>query len=220
MDERRPTGTSGLELEAIRVFGPHVARESGIRLDSGVVPDRYVKTHCCFCGQQCGMQLKVKDNTIVGVEPWYDFPFNRGMLCPKGVKRYLQQNHPDRLLHAYERDPGAPAGEIERAGEKAYRGAMLLAVVLRIVRDHPRVSVTDQMLAAGAAIENMLLAASALGYAGCLRSGHSATSRRVRLALGLANEEELAAFMMLGTPAKAPKPRNDEVPDLLSIWES
>jgi nitroreductase len=117
-----------------------------------------------------------------------------------------------------ERDPGAPAAEIERAGEKAYRGAMLLAVVLRIVRDHPRVSVTDQMLAAGAAIENMLLAASALGYAGCLRSGHSATSRRVRLALGVANEEELAAFLMLGTPAKPPLPRNDDAPDLLSVW--
>ena len=87
------------------------------------------------------------------------------------------------------------------------------------LKDHPRVSVTDQMLAAGAAIENMLLAASALGYAGCLRSGHSATSRRVRLALGLANEEELAAFLMLGTPAKAPKPRSDNVPDLLSVWE-
>jgi nitroreductase len=118
-----------------------------------------------------------------------------------------------------ERDPGAPATEIERAGEKAYRGAMLLAVVLRIVRDHPRVSVTDQMLAAGAAIENMLLAASALGYAGCLRSGHSATSRRVRLALGLANEEELAAFLMLGTPAKVPSPREDDARDLLSVWK-
>ena len=118
-----------------------------------------------------------------------------------------------------ERDPGAPADEIERAGEKAYRGAMLLAVVLRIVRDHPRVSVTDQMLATGAAIENMLLAASALGYAGCLRSGNSATSRRVRLALGLANEEELAAFLMLGTPAKAPSPRADDAGDLLSVWE-
>jgi len=118
-----------------------------------------------------------------------------------------------------ERDPGAPATEIERAGEKAYRGAMLLAVVLRIVRDHPRVSVTDQMLAAGAAIENMLLAASALGYAGCLRSGHSATSRRVRLALGLANEEELAAFLMLGTPAKVPPSRDDDAGDLLSVWE-
>src|SRR5690606_37668969 len=65
-----------------------------------------------------------------------------------------------------EQSPGAPADEVERAGEKAYRGAMLLAVVLRIVRDHPRVSVSDQMLAVGAAVENMLLAANALGFGG------------------------------------------------------
>ena len=26
-------------------------------------PTGLVKTHCCFCGQQCGIQLKVKDNT-------------------------------------------------------------------------------------------------------------------------------------------------------------
>ncbi|MEW5957975.1 MAG: molybdopterin oxidoreductase family protein, partial [Chloroflexota bacterium] len=40
----------------------------------------------------------------------YEFPFNQGKLCPKGVKRYLQGSHPDRLLHAYERDPSASAG--------------------------------------------------------------------------------------------------------------
>jgi len=57
-----------------------------------------VKTHCCFCGQQCGIQLKVQDNQVIGFEPWEEFPFNRGMLCPKGVKRYLQGSHPDRLL--------------------------------------------------------------------------------------------------------------------------
>jgi assimilatory nitrate reductase catalytic subunit len=57
-----------------------------------------VKTHCCFCGQQCGIQLKVRNNSVIGFEPWEEFPFNRGMLCPKGVKRYLQSNHPDRLL--------------------------------------------------------------------------------------------------------------------------
>jgi assimilatory nitrate reductase catalytic subunit len=57
-----------------------------------------VKTHCCFCGQQCGIQLKVRENQVIGFEPWEEFPFNRGMLCPKGVKRYLQSNHPDRLL--------------------------------------------------------------------------------------------------------------------------
>ena len=69
-----------------------------------------VKTHCCFCGQQCGIQLKVKDNEVIGFEPWDDFPFNQGMLCPKGVKRYLQGSHPDRLLTRYERDPSAPGG--------------------------------------------------------------------------------------------------------------
>ena len=118
-----------------------------------------------------------------------------------------------------EQDPGAPADEVERSGEKAYRGAMLLAVVLRIVRDHPRVSVSDQMLAAGAAVENMLLAATALGYAGCLRSGVSATSRRVRLALGISGGEELAAFLIIGTPAKTPAPRDDTIDGLLSSWD-
>jgi assimilatory nitrate reductase catalytic subunit len=99
-----------LELETIREFGPTRAYATDLRVDSGVEPDKYVKTHCCFCGQQCGLQLKVKDNTIIGVEPWYEFPFNRGMLCPKGVKRYLQQRHPDRLLHAYEKDGNSPSG--------------------------------------------------------------------------------------------------------------
>ena len=67
---------------------------AGTRLSTGVEPDTLVKTHCCFCGQQCGIQLKVKDNEVIGFEPWEDFPFNQGMLCPKGVKRYLQGSHP------------------------------------------------------------------------------------------------------------------------------
>ena len=97
-------------LAIIEAFGPHLAYASGQRLDQGVTADRLVKTHCCFCGQQCGLQLKVKDNEVIGFEPWEEFPFNRGMLCPKGVKRYLQGSHPDRLLHAYRRDPSSAGG--------------------------------------------------------------------------------------------------------------
>ncbi|CAN5492097.1 assimilatory nitrate reductase catalytic subunit [soil metagenome] len=97
-------------LKIIEGFGPHLARMSGDRLATSGEPDRLVKTHCCFCGQQCGIQLKVKDNSVIGFEPWEEFPFNRGMLCPKGVKRYLQGSHPDRLLAALKRDPSAPAG--------------------------------------------------------------------------------------------------------------
>ncbi|MCG3118028.1 MAG: Assimilatory nitrate reductase catalytic subunit [bacterium] len=94
----------------IEAFGPHPAYSHGVWLDTGVEPDKVVKTHCCFCGQQCGIQLKVKDNQVIGFEPWYDFPFNQGKLCPKGIKRYLQGAHPDRLLHAYGRDATAASG--------------------------------------------------------------------------------------------------------------
>ena len=85
---------------------------TGVRLSTSVEPDRLVKTHCCFCGQQCGIQLKVRDNEVIGFEPWEDFPFNRGMLCPKGVKRYLQGSHPDRLVTAQRRDTAAASGFI------------------------------------------------------------------------------------------------------------
>src|SRR5215472_9272510 len=97
-------------LRIIEHFGPHRAYSEELRLATSVEPDRLVQTHCCFCGMQCGIQLKVKDNQVIGFEPWEEFPFNRGMLCPKGVKRYLQGAHPDRLLTAYQRDPSAPEG--------------------------------------------------------------------------------------------------------------
>src|SRR5262245_40633110 len=75
-------------------YGPHLHDTPPGGWQGRGEPDRLVKTHCCFCGVQCGIQLKVKDNTVIGFEPWEEFPVNRGMLCPKGVKRYLQGSHP------------------------------------------------------------------------------------------------------------------------------
>jgi assimilatory nitrate reductase catalytic subunit len=85
--------------ELVDRFGPHLIHEPPGGFAARSAPDRSVQTHCCFCGQQCGVTLMVKDEKVVGVEPWEDFPFNRGKLCPKGVKRYLQNNHPDRLMY-------------------------------------------------------------------------------------------------------------------------
>lgn len=108
-------------VDLFESFGPHLAYSTGARLETGIEPDKLVKTHCCFCGQQCGIQLKVKDNEVIGFEPWEDFPFNRGMLCPKGVKRYLQGSHPDRLLHAFQRDSSAPGGFRQMAYDEAIK---------------------------------------------------------------------------------------------------
>ncbi|MFN3487022.1 MAG: molybdopterin oxidoreductase family protein, partial [Planctomycetota bacterium] len=84
--------------ELVAAYGPHLHEAPPGGWDDRRPADRLVRTHCCFCGVQCGIQLKVRDERVVGFEPWEDFPVNRGMLCPKGVKRYLQGSHPDRLL--------------------------------------------------------------------------------------------------------------------------
>src|SRR5262245_13080920 len=76
--------------------------------------DRYVPTHCCYCGVQCGMYLKVAGGKVVGVEPRYDFPLNHGMLCPKGTTAWQTVNHPDRLTAPLLRK-GGKGGPLVRA---------------------------------------------------------------------------------------------------------
>jgi assimilatory nitrate reductase catalytic subunit len=85
------------EEKYVELYGPTPIRTPAGGWNNGE-PDKLVKTHCCFCGVQCGIQLKVKGNKVIGFEPWEEFPVNQGKLCPKGVKRYMQNDHPDRLL--------------------------------------------------------------------------------------------------------------------------
>ena len=66
--------------------------------------EKLVATHCCFCGVQCGMYLRVaSDGRVFGVEP-RDHDINKMKLCPKGVTAYQQVNHPDRLTHPLMRE--------------------------------------------------------------------------------------------------------------------
>jgi assimilatory nitrate reductase catalytic subunit len=125
------------ETAIVKVFGPHLSANT--RATSADDPERLVNTHCCFCGQQCGIRLKVRGGEVIGFEPWEEFPFNRGMLCPKGVKRYLQGGHPDRLTSALRRDPAAPGG-FRRAGYEESL-AFTAAEIARIQERYGRGSV-------------------------------------------------------------------------------
>jgi assimilatory nitrate reductase catalytic subunit len=122
------------DQELIDRYGPHLNEAPPGGWNAGIDPDRTVNTHCCFCGQQCGIKLKVKDNEVVGFEPWYEFPFNEGKLCPKGVKRYLQGSHPDRLLHPLERDASSPDGFRQVSWDHALD--RVVAEVKRIQAEH------------------------------------------------------------------------------------
>ncbi len=96
----RAAGIDDFRGAGDRPTGYRDAREPGERL---------VATHCCFCGVQCGMYLRVDgEGKVFGVEPM-NHDINRMRLCPKGVVAYQQVNHPDRLLAPLVREHrGAP----------------------------------------------------------------------------------------------------------------
>lgn len=57
-----------------------------------------VRTTCSYCGVGCQMDLLVKGEKVVGVEPAKG-PSNNGLLCVKGKFAYPFINHPDRLKY-------------------------------------------------------------------------------------------------------------------------
>ena len=62
-----------------------------------MVEIKYVPTICPYCGTGCGINFVVKDDKIVGVEPYKRHPVNEGKVCPKGNFGYEFINREDRL---------------------------------------------------------------------------------------------------------------------------
>lgn len=58
--------------------------------------EKKVRTTCGYCGVGCQINLHIKDNRVVKVEPVED-EINQGMLCVKGKFAYNFIGHPDRL---------------------------------------------------------------------------------------------------------------------------
>lgn len=110
----------------------------------------------------------------------------------------------------------------EAAMDKARNGplrAPLVVVVIARLQDHVKYPKSEQLLAAGCAAHGILLAAYAQGIGAVWRTGDLVYSSHVAKGLGLAEGEEVIAFLYLGTPQKAP--RVAEKPDLnefVSAW--
>ena len=62
-----------------------------------MVEIKYVPTICPYCGTGCGLNFVVKDDKIVGVEPYKRHPVNEGKVCPKGNFGYEFINREGRL---------------------------------------------------------------------------------------------------------------------------
>jgi nitroreductase len=94
------------------------------------------------------------------------------------------------------------ADEIAKARDKAERGPLLLALIGCFQPNHLKITLSDQWMAAGGALQNMVLAAESLGYGIALRSGSALTSVPLRSFFDLEVGEELLSFIAIG---KAPQ---------------
>ena len=98
-----------------------------------------------------------------------------------------------------ERDHQATEAQLREAREKAYRGPLLVAVIARLSPALGNVPAQERLIAAGCALQNMLLTAHAMGFGAGLLTGKSLYSERLRQFFQLADAEQLLCFMAVGT---------------------
>jgi nitroreductase len=103
---------------------------------------------------------------------------------------------------ALRRVPGLSAGDLERERGKALRAPLIIVVACRIVPG-TKVPAIEQLMAAGAAAQNILLALHALGYVAAWKTGEAAYDTEVKKSLGLAADDHIVGFIYTGSSAGA-----------------
>lgn len=106
-----------------------------------------------------------------------------------------------------ERDPMATRDECAQAREKAMRSPWLLLAVVRTSGPPDEIPASERLLSAGAAIQNMLLMATALSLGSSLTSGKAISSPALRTLFRLGREEEALCFVNIGHIRDARKER-------------
>jgi len=128
--------------------------------------------------------------------PW------RFVLVPPSKRHRLAEAF---ALSLIDRDPAATLEQIESAREKAHRAPVLLVVIACLGPREANIPALERMVSVGAAIQNLLLGAHAMGYGSGLSSGQAMASPRMRHLLSLGEGEEAVCCINLGTVAQ-PKP--------------
>ena len=105
--------------------------------------------------------------------------------------------------------PTVPLEAFEKERAKPLRSPVIIAVGVDEPTE-PKVILVENICAAAAACENILLAARAMGLGGHWRTGGPAREPQVKRFLGLSEQQELIAFLYIGYPEMeippAPRP--------------
>ena len=119
------------------------------------------------------------------------------------------------------------AGEVpvdaKAAKERTKLGRAPLVIIVSAIRQpSEKIPWLEQQQAAAAACQNILLAATALGFGSMWRTGDPVYDETVKAALGLRPEDAIAGFLYLGTvpddATVAKPPRTSDLTGLVLEW--
>ncbi len=115
-------------------------------------------------------------------------------------------------------EPELTAEKQQKLLNNPLRAPLIITVIANVI-EHPKVPAIEQLLSAGCAALNILLAVEALGYAGIWRTGAMAYDDYVQQRLGLSEMETIIGFIYVGTREGDSKPLNDiDVKPLMTYW--
>jgi nitroreductase len=125
--------------------------------------------------------------------PW------RYVVVPVGQRHRLAEVF---ALALIDRDPGATLEQIESAREKAYRAPLLMLAVAGLGPREPDIPALERLVSLGAAVQNILLGAHAMGFGAGLTSGQAMSSPRLHQLFRLAAGESPVCCINIGTVSK------------------
>lgn len=97
-----------------------------------------------------------------------------------------------------EKLPDASPDQLENERRKALRAPTIIVAAARITKSG-KIPEIEQIEAVTAAVQNMLLAAHALGYGAMWKTGPAAYDPNIKVMLGLAPEDHVVALLYVGT---------------------
>jgi nitroreductase len=98
--------------------------------------------------------------------------------------------------------PAPTAEQLTIERDKVWRSPTVVVIGCAVQRDNPKIPEIEQVIAVGAAAQNLFLAAHALGYGVMWKTGPAAYEPGVKAAVGLKADDHIVAIMHLGTTEK------------------
>ena len=116
-------------------------------------------------------------------------------------------------------NPDASDKQLEAEARRFMRAPVVIVVISRLSVPSV-VPEWEQVLSAGAACQNILNGAAALGYGAQWITEWTAYNEDVRAALAVAEHERIAGLIYIGTAQQAPKERRRPTLDECVTWWS